>query len=594
MACSEYADRRLRRLRSPVHDVDELAAVLADPRIGGYEVEPPLINRTDAEIRRAVSRFLRTAHRSDTLLLHFACHGYKDDGQLHLAARDTDLDDLMVTALPADLLSRLINRSPSRRKILILDCCFSGAVSRTMTHRGDDDTAVNIGGLFGDDDDGQGLGVITASQAEEYAMDTAADPVALTTEVSHSVFAKALIEGLRSGDADVDGDGRISFDDLYQYVHRRVVDAGVAQTPGRWNWVRGTLVVAHRVPATRPEPQPSGPIVTAGSGDGAVASHVSPWDAALLDWRFAVTPAVERLLSVQARTSAERYGWGLLRNGEWGAAAGPFMEAVRLSGNGSAWWGRAICHAAEGQWDAAGEAFERAADGLTAGLHSSNQRSGAPSATELAGLCGAAALLGAVTFAAAGSRRVGDVLDAGLERIRFCPQLLAYQGRHRNERAPLSFALRLDPSIADDFTAVGLDIERAVLDAVTELERRLDVLGRERDRIAALARRVPTARGNPPAPLAPPGAITARRRLDACRRRVQAEREALVGWVHEVRRDALQLLTGMEVAASELDLTQGNGLIEVVQMADLAIEVLRRTEIPSPITALGVPPRMEQ
>ncbi|MFI7080435.1 caspase family protein [Micromonospora sp. NPDC049903] len=585
VACAEYADPRLRRLRSPVHDVDELAAVLADPRIGAYEVEPPLINRSDAEVRRAVSRFLRTASRSDTLLLHFACHGYKDDGQLHLAARDTDLDDLMVSALPADLLSRLINRSPSRRKILILDCCFSGAVSRTMIHRGVDDHTVNIAGLFGDDD-GQGLGIITASQAEEYALDSSAEPVALTAEVAHSVFAAALIEGLRSGGADLDGDGRVSFDDLYQYVYRRVVAAGVPQTPGQWNWVRGSLIVAHRPPTVPPEQEPTG------SGVPTRADCRSPWDAALLDWRFAVTPAVDRLLSVQARTSAERYGWGLLRNGEWAVAQVRFAEAVRHSGGGSAWWGRAVCHAAEEQWGDAGEAFERAADRLAAGLGSRDQGTGSPSTVDSAGLCAAAALLGAVTFAAAGSPRADDLLVTGLNRVPFCPQLLAYRGLLHQERAPLSLALRLDPGIVDDFAAVGLDIEQAVLDAASELDRRLDTLARERDRLAALARTVPTAWEEPPTAQSPPRTATPRERLDAGHRRVHTERESLTAWARRLRMDALALLMGTETVASPESTMRETLMIEVIRSAVLAVEALQRTELPPPVTALGVPPRL--
>jgi len=53
-----------------------------------------------------------------------------------------------------------------------------------------------------------------------------------------------LIEGIKSGEADLDSDGRITMGDLYRYVHDKVLDEGF-QEPMKWDLnVRGEMVIA--------------------------------------------------------------------------------------------------------------------------------------------------------------------------------------------------------------------------------------------------------------------------------------------------------------------------------------------------------------
>ena len=50
-----------------------------------------------------------------------------------------------------------------------------------------------------------------------------------------SVFTKAIVQGLRTGDADLDMDGSVSPDDLYEYTFENVR----SKTPlvsGPWEW----------------------------------------------------------------------------------------------------------------------------------------------------------------------------------------------------------------------------------------------------------------------------------------------------------------------------------------------------------------------
>ena len=79
-----------------------------------------------------------------------------------------------------------------------------------------------------------------------------------TRELAPSVFTSALVEGLETGDADPDQDGRVALDELYDYVYDKVRTLTPNQTPGKWTFgVQGELVIARRSrPVTTPVPLP--------------------------------------------------------------------------------------------------------------------------------------------------------------------------------------------------------------------------------------------------------------------------------------------------------------------------------------------------
>jgi hypothetical protein len=157
---------------------------------------------------------------------------------------------LGATAVAAEFVNRRMNRSRSRRVVLLLDCCYAGAFERGMTARAG--TGIGIGEQFG----GRGRAVITASSAMEYAFE--GDQLADTQEQAPSVFTSALVEGLETGEADRDQDGLVALDELYDYVYDKVRAVTPHQTPGKWTFgVQGELVIARRShPVTTPVPLP--------------------------------------------------------------------------------------------------------------------------------------------------------------------------------------------------------------------------------------------------------------------------------------------------------------------------------------------------
>ena len=130
--------------------------MLQDPGIGGFEVRT-LLDEAH-EVNLAVEEFFANRRPDDLLLVHFSCHGVKDErGELYFATANTLLRRLGATAVAADFVNRLMSRSRSRRVVLLLDCCYAGAFERGMTARAGE--GIGIESQFG----GRGRAVITAS-----------------------------------------------------------------------------------------------------------------------------------------------------------------------------------------------------------------------------------------------------------------------------------------------------------------------------------------------------------------------------------------------------------------------------------------------
>jgi len=251
VANDSFADPALRRLRAPAQDAEALAEVLHDPAIGDFEVGT-VLNRPAHEVDRAVEAFFSDRSPDDLLVLHFSGHGVKDEnGDLYFATSDTDLKLLGATAVSADFVNRLMTRTRSRRVVLFLDCCYAGAFEKGFTTRGDTD--LHLGERLG----GRGRAVITASTAMEYAFEGTELTDVLAPE-QPSVFTSAVVEALRTGDADADQDGLIGLEELYEYVYDKVRSVTPSQTPSKWTMgFQGELYLARRSkPVSEPTPLP--------------------------------------------------------------------------------------------------------------------------------------------------------------------------------------------------------------------------------------------------------------------------------------------------------------------------------------------------
>lgn len=134
IASSQYEDTNIGKLIAPANDMEALAKVLRDPKIGGFDVKISL-NDPHYIVRQLIDEFFQDRKKDDLLLLHFSGHGFKEN-ELYFAAFDTKLKLLRATGISASYINDLMQNSNSRSQVLILDCCFSGAFIRGMLVKG--------------------------------------------------------------------------------------------------------------------------------------------------------------------------------------------------------------------------------------------------------------------------------------------------------------------------------------------------------------------------------------------------------------------------------------------------------------------------
>jgi formylglycine-generating enzyme required for sulfatase activity len=242
IASSRFPDEpKLEDLRCPENDVDGLNEVLRSPEHGQFSETFILKNKPHYEVLKNINQVLWQASKDDLVLIYYSGHGKLDfTGQLHLATIDTVVDLLVSTSIPVERIKSSIDNARSNKIILILDCCFSGEAEKAFAKikSGVDDQLKLLSKA-------RGTYILTASTGIQVAVEKESD--------EYGVFTKHIIEGIRSGEADIDSDGLVSMEDLYCYVRPRVLSEGF-QEPMKCDLsVRGELIIALSGKASREE-----------------------------------------------------------------------------------------------------------------------------------------------------------------------------------------------------------------------------------------------------------------------------------------------------------------------------------------------------
>ena len=252
IANTEYTDPGLAQLTAPGSDAREFGRVLDSPEICAFDDVVVLFNENVSKVSETIDYFLSNRKPNDLLVLYFSGHGVRDEyGSLYLAVKNTNRARLRSTAIKSDFIREAMDQSRSKRQVLILDCCNSGAFAQG--------TKAEIGGSVGTASAFEGTGygrvVLTASDSTQFAW----EGEQVIGDSQNSLFTNFLVKGLE-GAADTNGDGRITIDELYDYAYEQIVNITPKQTPGKWSYKQqGEILLRQNIPIedTQPVPLPA-------------------------------------------------------------------------------------------------------------------------------------------------------------------------------------------------------------------------------------------------------------------------------------------------------------------------------------------------
>ena len=194
-------------LRYAENDATKIYTVLRD--LGGFRPANMVLlkNESPQEFRSTLItindriRSLSALPGTDTLLFVYYS-GHADQNALRLGSQE----------LPIAELSQLVRGSAAKFRLLVLDACRSGALTRVKGGRIVPPFALARESSLS----GEGLAFLTASSANEDAQES--------DEIKGSFFTHALVSGLM-GAADRDKNGAVVLEEAYRYAYDATVRA---------------------------------------------------------------------------------------------------------------------------------------------------------------------------------------------------------------------------------------------------------------------------------------------------------------------------------------------------------------------------------
>lgn len=162
---------------------------------------------TRAEILSALTSIAQTADENDFLLFYFSGHGIAQDGEAFLLPSDARYAALTDTGVSLARVKEIIQDSPARAKVIILDACHSGAqIGKAPTGM----TEEFMRHVFSE---AEGLAILSSCTHKQVSWEW--------PEKDQSVFTHYLLRGL-GGEADFQDNGFVTVSDINQYVTDKV------------------------------------------------------------------------------------------------------------------------------------------------------------------------------------------------------------------------------------------------------------------------------------------------------------------------------------------------------------------------------------
>lgn len=229
-----YISPEISNLKFACKDAKAIFDVLVNKNFGEFEKNNSilLLNPSKLEIEGVLEEAIVKLDSDDTFLVFFAGHGkLSHDYNLFLCPSDAQPNKLMSTCVSISLLNTLFEWSQCIRNIILLDCCYSGAIGHSFRFRGNDSPNKSLESMSG-----RGKIIISGSGAWEQTKEI--------DELSHGLFTYHLLDGIQTGLGDIDGDGLISCTDIFKYTYTKVTETS-KQEPTLWGLdIKGDVYLA--------------------------------------------------------------------------------------------------------------------------------------------------------------------------------------------------------------------------------------------------------------------------------------------------------------------------------------------------------------
>ncbi len=234
IGAATFSDSNFTPLNYAVADAQRFGEVLGAPDYGFFDDIQFLPNPTLPAARRSLEKLARHAAADDLILFYYSGHGRLDhDGSLLLILPETDIELPGTSAINGNELKQLFNSSRAAQKIVILDCCYSGAIGPQEFFKGGaEDTVASLAHQT------TGAFILTAS--------TRFQPAFESTALGGGTLTSCLIQGIETGDAAPQGSRHVTLGNLAAYARDNVPRHG-AQQPQYWDLgSTGDVIMAYR------------------------------------------------------------------------------------------------------------------------------------------------------------------------------------------------------------------------------------------------------------------------------------------------------------------------------------------------------------
>ncbi|HEY7333952.1 MAG TPA: caspase family protein [Bryobacteraceae bacterium] len=200
-------------------DADSVYSVLINPEGGNFHAENihrlTGANATLANIKRELEVWLPSvAKEDDRVVIYFAGHGFVNSGRAYLAPYDLDPLNIPGTGYPMDTLGNVVgSRIKAKWKVLLTDSCHSGAIAPDADAQSYNRSLLDLS---------RSMFSLTATRDRERSFEGA------NWGGGHGIFTYYVVKGLE-GEADENGDGIVTADELSDYTRRNVREATQGQ-----------------------------------------------------------------------------------------------------------------------------------------------------------------------------------------------------------------------------------------------------------------------------------------------------------------------------------------------------------------------------